>query len=118
MTRHCVMSTLCEDGWDSVFCLGCREELYFWKDYLIYLNSRHCFESKDTSLLILFIRTLVPLEVVHSLTLTMTLCVTENENLQSSTCRELSVIQFSSHSFASLVEGSHVRWFTDRASSC
>ena len=31
MTRHCVISTLCVDGWDSVFCLDdyCREELYF-----------------------------------------------------------------------------------------
>jgi len=30
MTRHCVMSTLCEDRWDSVFCLDdyyCKEEL-------------------------------------------------------------------------------------------
>ncbi|CAH3135751.1 unnamed protein product, partial [Pocillopora meandrina] len=36
MTRHCVMSTLCVDNWDSVFCLDdyCKEELYFWKDNL------------------------------------------------------------------------------------
>ena len=48
MTRHCVMSTLCVDKWDSVFCLDdyCREELDFWKDNLINLNSRNCFVSK------------------------------------------------------------------------
>ena len=49
MTRHCVMSTLCVDKWDSVFCLDeyCREEVNFWKDNLINLNSRNCFVSKD-----------------------------------------------------------------------
>ena len=37
----------------------------------------------------------------------------ENESLQSSTWRELSVIKFSLQSFASLLEGSHVKWYTD-----
>ena len=36
-----------------------------------------------------------------------------NESLQSSTWRELSVIEFSLQSFASLLEGSHVKWYTD-----
>ena len=32
MTRHCVMSTLCSDRWDTEFYLDdyCQEELYFW----------------------------------------------------------------------------------------
>ena len=79
MTRHCVMSTLCVDKWDSVFCLDdyCREELNFWKDNLINPNSGNCFVSKDPKIIILFIRMLVPLEVVHSLTSIMTLCVTK-----------------------------------------
>lgn len=38
---------------------------------------------------------------------------TENESLQSSTWRELSVIEFSLQSFATLLEGSHVKWYTD-----
>ena len=44
-----IMSTLCVDKWDSVFCLDdyCREEVNFWKDNLINLNSRNCFVSKD-----------------------------------------------------------------------
>lgn len=38
----------------------------------------------------------------------------ENERSQSSTWRELSVIEFSLQSFASALEGSHVlKWFTD-----
>ena len=36
-----------------------------------------------------------------------------NESLQSSTWRELSVNEFSWQSFASLLEGSHVKWYTD-----
>ena len=36
----------------------------------------------------------------------------ENERVQSSTWKELSV-EFSLQSFASVLEGSHVKWFTD-----
>ena len=38
---------------------------------------------------------------------------TENESFQSSTWRELSVIEFALQSFASVLEGSHIKWFTD-----
>ena len=117
MTRHYVMSTLCINNWDSVIWLDdyCKEELFFWKDNLINLNSRYCFVSKDTSYLVYsdanatgggafidfnndFVR--------HKEW-------TVNESLQSSTWRELSVIEFSLQSFASLLEGSHVKWYTD-----
>ena len=51
MTRHCVLSTLCKDNWDSVFRLDdyCKEELYFWKENMVNINSRYCFVSKDPS---------------------------------------------------------------------
>ena len=41
MTRHYVLSTLCRDNWDSVFRLDdyCKEELYFWKDNMVNINS-------------------------------------------------------------------------------
>ena len=116
-TRHCVMSTLCVDHWDSVFCLDdyCREELNFWKDNLINLNSRNCFVSKDPSYFVYsddsatgggaFIDFNNDF-VCHKVW-------TENESLQSSTWRELSVIEFSLQSFATLLEGSHVKWYTD-----
>ena len=37
----------------------------------------------------------------------------QNERVQSSTWKELSVIEFSLQSFVSMLEGSHVKWFTD-----
>ena len=90
MTRHCVMSTLCLDKWDSVFCLDdyCREELYFWKDNLINLNSRNCFVSKDPSFFVYMDASGAFINfnndfVCHKVW-------TENESLQSSTKRELS----------------------------
>ena len=70
MTRHCVMSTFCIDNWDSVFCLDdyCKEELFFWNDNLINLNSSNCLVSKDPSYFVYS---------DASATLTMTLCVTK-----------------------------------------
>lgn len=49
MTRHCVMSTLCVDHWDSEFHLDeyCQEELYFWKNNITNINSRDCFVTKS-----------------------------------------------------------------------
>lgn len=117
MTRHCVMSTLCVDGRDSVFCLDyyCTEELYFWKDNLINLNSRNCFVGKDPSYFVYsdasttgggsFIDFSDDF-VCHKVW-------TENESLQSSTWRELSATEFSLQPFVSLLEGSHVKWYTD-----
>ena len=101
----------------SRFCLDdyCREELNFWKDNLINLNSRNCFVSKDPSYFVYsdanatgggaFIDFNNDF-VCHKVW-------TENESLQSSTWRELSVIEFSLQSFATLLEGSHVKWYTD-----
>ena len=37
----------------------------------------------------------------------------QSERSQSSTWRELSVIELSLRSFASVLKGSHVKWFTD-----
>ena len=117
MTRHCVMSTLCEDKWDSVFCLDdyCKEELYFWKDNLVNINSRYCFVSKDPGYFVYSDASATGGGayidfnndyVCHKM-------FTVSECLQSSTWRELSVIEFSLQSFASVLEGSHVKWFTD-----
>ena len=53
MTRHCVLTTLCKDNWDSAYVLRlddyCEEELYFWKDNMVNINIRYCFVSKDAS---------------------------------------------------------------------
>lgn len=82
---------------------------------MINLNSRNCFVSKDPSYFVYsdasatgggaFIDFNNDF-VCHKVW-------TENESLQSSTWRELSVIEFSLQSFATLLEVSHVKWYTD-----
>ena len=51
MTRHCVLSTLCRDNWDSMSRLDdyCKEELYFWKENMVNINTRYCFVNKGSS---------------------------------------------------------------------
>ena len=82
------------------------------------MNSRYCFLSKD------------PIYFVYSdasasgggayITCSndyVSQMWLENECLQSSTWRELSFIEFALQSFASVLEGSHVKWFTDQAAA-
>ena len=107
MTRHCDMSTLCIDNWDSVFCLDdyCEEELYFWKDNLINLNSRNCFvRLKDPSSCFVYSDSTAFIDFNIDFVRTVI------ESLQSSTRKGLSVLEFSLQSFALLLEGSHVKW--------
>ena len=51
ITRHCVLSTLCKDNCDSIFRLDdyCKEELYFWKENMVNINTRYSFVSKRWS---------------------------------------------------------------------
>ena len=51
MTRHCILSTLCRDKWDSISHLDdyCKEELYFWKENMVNIKTRYCFVSKVPS---------------------------------------------------------------------
>ena len=45
MTRHCIMSTLSAQHWDSKVKMDpyCIEELYFWKNNLNSIKVRDCF---------------------------------------------------------------------------
>ena len=45
MTRHCIMSTLSTQNWDSKvkMDLYCIEELYFWKNNLNFIKVCDCF---------------------------------------------------------------------------
>ena len=117
MTRHCVMSTLCNDHWDLEFRLDdyCKEELYFWKENLMNINSRHCFVNTSPSYFVYSDASATGCGsvigfnnnyVCHKMW-------TELESLQSSTWRELYAIEFSLQSFAPVLKGSRFKWFTD-----
>lgn len=45
MTRHCVLSTVAAEHWDKLISLDeyTKNELFFWRDNLSYLKTRHCF---------------------------------------------------------------------------
>ena len=116
MTRHCIMSTLSAQHWDFKMDPCCIEELYFWKNNLNSIKVRDCF---------LFNK---PQRFAYSdasgtgcgsvITLNGD-CVCHklwelSERSKSSTWRrELAAIDFSLQSFAPILEGSLVKWFTD-----
>ena len=116
MTRHCVLSTLSVQYWEEKIELDqyCIEELRFWRTNLNSLKVRDCFLSHK------------PQRFVHS-DASSTGCgsvITLNEEhichrlwepsecSKSSTWKELAAIDFSLESFASVLEGSLVKWFT------
>jgi len=121
MTRHCVMSTLSVQHWDALVNLDqyCIDELKFWRTNLNSLKVRNCFLTHK------------PQRFVYS-DASATGCgsvITLNEDYichrlwepsecsKSSTWRELVAIDFSLESFAPILEGSLVKWFTDSQSA-
>ena len=117
MTRHCIMSTLSAQHWDAKVKMDsyCIEELYFWRNNLNSIKVRDCF---------LFNK---PQRFAYS-DASATGCgsvITLNEDCvchklwepsecsKSSTWRELAAIDFSLESFAPILKGSLVKWFTD-----
>ena len=79
MTRHCVLSTLSKDNWDSVFRLDdyCKEEVYFWKDNMVNIITSYYFVSKAKIPVILYIQMPVLPRVEQLLTFTLFFCVTK-----------------------------------------
>ena len=79
------------------------------------LNSRYCFVSKNTGYLVYSdaCATGGGAFIDFNNDFVRRKEWTVNESLQSSTWRELSVIEFSLLSFTSLLERSHVKWYTD-----
>lgn len=114
MTRHCV---LCRNNWDSISRLDdyCKEELYFWKENIANINAKYCFVSKIPNYFVYSDASATEGGAIIDFNNDF-VCHkvwSENERGQSSTWRELSVIEFSLQLFASVLEGSHVKWFTD-----
>ena len=117
MTRHCIMSTLSAQYWDSEVKMDsyCIEELYFWKNNLNSIKVRDCFlfnkpqrfaysDASATGF-----RSVITLNedcVCHKLW-------EPSECSMSFTWRELAAIVFALESFAPILEGSLVKWFTD-----
>ena len=117
MTRHCIMSTLSAQHWDSEVKMDsyCIEELYFWKNYLNSIKVRDCFlfnkpkrfaYSDASATGCSSVVTLNEDCVCHKLW-------EPSECFMSSTWRELEAIVFALDSFAPILEGSLVKWFID-----
>ena len=117
MTRHCIVSTLSAQHWDSKVEMDpyCIEELYFWKSNLNSIKVRDCFlfnkpqrfaYSDASATGCGSVITLNEDCVCHKLW-------EPSERSKSSTWRELAAIDFSLESFAPILEGSLVKWFTD-----
>ena len=121
MMRHCVMSTLSVQHWDEEFKLDqyCIDELHFWRTNLDSIKVRDCFLLHK------------PQRFAYSDAST-TGCgsvITLNEDhicqrlwepsecSKSSTWRELAAIDFSLESFAPILRGSLVKWYTDSQSA-
>ena len=121
MTRHCVLSTLSVQHWEDKIELDqyCIEELRFWRANLNSLKARDCFlihkpqrfvysDASATGCGSVF--TLNEEHICHRLW-------EPSECSKSSTWRELAAIDFSLESFAPVLEGSLVKWFTDSQSA-
>ena len=83
---------------------------------MVDINTRYCFLSKDPSYFVYSDASSIEGGAIIDLFNNDFVCHrmwSENERGQSSTWKELSVIEFSLQSFASALEGSHVKWFTD-----
>ena len=117
MTRHWIMSTLSVQHWDSEVKMDsyCIEELYFWKNNLNSIKVRDCFlfykpqcfaYSNASTTGCSSVITLNEDCVCHKLW-------EPSECSTSSTWRELAAIVFALESFAPILEGSLVKWFTD-----
>lgn len=117
MTRHCILSTLCADHWDSVLQLDrySFEEICFWKNNINLIKARNCFLDKKPHCFAYSdasntgagaVITLDKNYVCHKLW-------EECEREKSSTWRELETIYFSLESFGTMLDGSHIKWFTD-----
>ena len=81
---------------------------------MVNINTRYCFVSKDHSYFVYSDASAAGGGVIIDFNNDFgchKMC-SQNERVQSSTWKELSVIEFSLQSFVSMLEGSHVKWFT------
>ena len=113
MSRHCQMSIATSSAWDNPFTLDryCQSELRFWlqnlQDVNALTNPTIYSDASSHACGALLAGTD---HVAHRM-------LTETEQAQSSTFRELLAVQFGLVSFKSIIQGCHVKWFTDNKSA-
>jgi hypothetical protein len=117
MTRHCSMSIVAAQDWDSAFKLDqySVNEIEFWRENLSAANVRHCFTNNAPHCFIYSDAsgtgcgahmTLNQDYICHNMW-------SKEEGAKSSTWRELYAIKYALESFCTTLENSHVKWFTD-----
>ena len=117
MTRHCVMLTFSAQHWDVElgFDQYCIKELSFWRANLDSFKVWDCFLSKKPEHFIYsdasatWCGLVIPVNEDH-------ICHRlwePSEYLKSLTWREMVVIDFALESFAPVLGGSAVKWYTD-----
>ena len=117
MTRHCSMSIVAAQDWDSPFKLDqySVDEVNFWRVNLENANIRYCFSNSLPNCFVYSDASgtgcgahmaLNHEFVCHNMW-------TEEESGKSSTWRELYAIEFALESFCTVLKNSHVKWFTD-----
>ena len=120
MSRHCQMSIATSSAWDLPFTLDgyCQSELRFWLQNLQDVNARKYQESALTN------HTIYSDASSHACGALLAgtdhvahRMLTETEQAQSSTFRELLAVQFGIVSFKSIIQGCNVKWFTDNKSA-
>ena len=98
MIRHCVLFTLCRENWDFISRLDdyCKEELYFWKENMVNINTRYCFVSKAPSYFVSSDASATGGAAIIDFNddFVCRKMWSESERGQSSTWRELSVVFF------------------------
>ena len=117
MTRHCPMSSACAPYWDAFSELDqyTKDEIIFWTENIDFVKSRfwffvrkrHVFGFSDASASDCVAGiSLDSQHVCHKLW-------DSSEASKSSTWWELAAIDFAIESFSSVLESSHVKWYTD-----
>jgi len=91
------MFTFCNDLWEFHLDDYCQEELYFWRTNLININNRYCFAYECPSSFVNSYASATGCGSAFAFN-NEYVChrMWTDENLQSSTCREESAIEFSS----------------------
>ena len=115
MTRHCSMSIVVAQDWDSPFKLDqySVDEVNFWRVNLENANIRYCFSNSLPNCFVYSDASGTGAHIALNHEFICHNMWTEEESGKSSTWRELYAIEFALESFCTVSKNSHVKWFTD-----